>query len=90
MTQRLDKTPFAVGAPDRRRRVRGTPGAEPSRTRLVSLIVGTYREMPGLKLHLAQAARLFGLRPVTCQAVLDDLVAEGRLLKTPDGQYKAG
>lgn len=51
------------------------------------MILGTYREMPGLCLQLQQAARLFGLRPSTCQIVLDDLVAEGRLRKAADGQY---
>lgn len=51
------------------------------------MILGTYREMPGLCLHVNQAARLFGLRPSTCQIVLDDLVAEGRLRRGAEGQY---
>ncbi len=77
-------------APDRRRHVRGGPGAEPPRVSLVSMILGTYREMPGLCLHLHQASRLFGLRRSTCQIVLDDLVADGRLRKAADGQYHGG
>jgi hypothetical protein len=52
------------------------------------MIVGAYREMPGLSLLPPQAARLFGVRPVTCQVVLDDLVSGGQLRRTPDGQYK--
>jgi hypothetical protein len=72
---------------DRRRRERGTPGAEPPRAQLVAMIRGTFREMPGLSLHLNQAARLFGLRDVTCQIVLDDLVAAGALRRSEDGQY---
>jgi hypothetical protein len=51
------------------------------------MILGTYREMPGLCLHVHQASRLFGLRRSTCQIVLDDLVADGRLRKGADGQY---
>lgn len=56
---------------------------------LVALILGTYAEMPGLSLHLNQAARLFGLRDTTCQLVLDGLVREGRLRQSDDGQYRA-
>ena len=51
------------------------------------MIVGTYREMPGLCLHLHEAARLFGVRPGACRAVLDDLVVGGYLQKMPDGQF---
>lgn len=72
---------------DRRRRSRGTADGEPDRRRLVSMIVGTYREMPGLCLHLNQAARLFGLQVATCQIVLDDLVRTGHLRQAADGQY---
>jgi hypothetical protein len=53
------------------------------------MIVGTYREMPGLSLDLNQAARLFGLRETTCRVVIDDLVNDGRLCRSPDGQYRA-
>ena len=73
---------------ERRRTVRGA-GGEPSRSRLVNLILGTYTEMPGMSLHLAEAARLFGLREVTCSVVLDDLVRDGRLHRSRDGQYRA-
>jgi len=77
-------------APDRRSRVRGTPEGEPTRTQLVSTILGTFCEMPGLSLQLDQAARLFGLRRMTCDVVLGDLVAEGRLRRAGDGQYRRG
>lgn len=43
-----------------------------------------YEEMPGLKLTLAQASRLFNLEPVRCAQALDALVANG-LLRT-DGR----
>jgi hypothetical protein len=72
---------------DRRRLPRGSSIGEPSRTHLVSLILGSYREMPGLCLHLTQAARLFGLSDATCRIVLDDLVNDGLLCRLKDGQY---
>jgi hypothetical protein len=75
---------------ERRRGPRGSSNGEPPRPQLVSLILGTYREMPGLRLHLNQAARLFGLRDVTCRVVLDDLVESGLLRRTSDGQYASG
>ena len=56
-------------------------------TQLTSIIVGAYREMPGLTLTLPQAARLFGLRDNTCQIVMEDLVRAGRLRLASGGQY---
>lgn len=75
---------------DRRQTARGTSHDDPARPHLVSMIVGAYREMPGLSLHLHQAARLFGVRPRTCQVVMDHLVSSGQLRRTADGQYKLG
>ena len=74
---------------ERRCSVRGGVHGEPARAHLVALILGTYAEMPGLSLHLHQAARLFGLREATCQVVLDDLVRDGRLRQSADSQYRA-
>ena len=51
-------------------------------------MLGTYREMPRLSLTVRQAARLFGLRDVTCLAVLRDLVTSGDLYQTADSQYR--
>jgi hypothetical protein len=76
-----------LGAVERRRELRGTPESEPTRLQLVSMIVGMYREMPGLSLNLQQASRLFGVRLSTCEVVLEDLVIRGELNKTNDGQY---
>jgi hypothetical protein len=73
-------------APDRRRQSRGS-GAEPERPELVSRILGTYFEMPGLVLRLQQAARLFSLQFRTCEVVFDALVRAGKLRRTFDGQY---
>ena len=61
--------------------------AEQQREQLVSTIGGAYREMPGLCLTLNQAARLFGLRDVTCRVVLEDLVKKGSLRRVRNGQY---
>ena len=77
-------------APDRRHAERGTASAEPSRAELVAMILGTFREMPGLSLHMNQAARLFGLRRGTCEVVLEDLVAQGKLRRASDGQFVVG
>jgi hypothetical protein len=73
---------------ERRLHNRGTAASEPSRLQLEVMITGTYREMPGLSLHLGQAARLFGLRPAMCEVVLDDMVRGGFLRRADDGQYK--
>jgi hypothetical protein len=59
-----------------------------TRAALVSRIAGEYREMPGLALTLAQAARLFGLGPATCWRVLDDCIRAGWLCCTPAGVFK--
>jgi hypothetical protein len=72
---------------ERRSRPRDTVSAEAPRDQLVSMILGTYREMPGLRLHMAEAARLFGLRMTTCKIVLDALVHEGVLRRSSEGHY---
>ena len=74
---------------DRRRHPRGLE-AEPVPSDLATMVLGTFREMPGLSLHLNQAARLFGVTPHTCQVLLDDLVAQRCLRRGHDGQYLIG
>lgn len=49
---------------------------------------GEFAEMPGLRLTLKQAGRLFGLPPAMCEAVLARLVDERVLLRTPDGAFR--
>jgi hypothetical protein len=51
------------------------------------MILGSYREMPGLSLSLAQAARLFGVSRVTAGVVLGDLVRREKLDVLRDGRY---
>jgi DNA-binding MarR family transcriptional regulator len=50
-------------------------------------ICGEYREMPGLKLTVAQAARLWQVDQSSVQQLLDGLVADGLLRRTPSGAY---
>jgi hypothetical protein len=45
--------------------------------------------MPGLRLNLAQACRLWQLDGTTCRALLEELVVERFLDRTPDGTYVA-
>ena len=53
----------------------------------IERIDSEYREMPGLRLTLAQAARLWGLQALQCRVLLGALVERGRLVETPDGLY---
>jgi DNA-binding IclR family transcriptional regulator len=55
---------------------------------LRSRIAGEYREMPGLSLTLAQAARLWGLDRATTERVLESLSETNVLSRTRDGIYR--
>jgi len=46
-----------------------------------------YLEMPGLKLTPAQASRLWGVDPSTCQMLLRSLIDARFLTRTRDGHY---
>lgn len=50
-------------------------------------VEGEYREMPGLKLTAAQAARLWNLGVGESTRVLDSLVQSGVLHRAKDGAY---
>ena len=50
-------------------------------------MIAEYREMPGLRLTVAQAARLWHLDRDDCQAALDALVTRGLLARTAKGEY---
>jgi len=56
---------------------------------LVARVRGEYFEMPGLRLTLAQAGRLWQVDVSTCEMLLDQLVREGFLCKTNNGFYIA-
>ena len=48
---------------------------------------GEFLEMPGLRLTVAQAARLWTLDPLTSEQVLDALARGGFLVRSRDGAY---
>lgn len=54
---------------------------------LVHRIRAEYREMPGLRLTLRQAARLWHLDARTCELVFEALVGERFLLRTSHGAF---
>jgi hypothetical protein len=56
---------------------------------LIGRIRGEFLEMPGLKLSLQQACRLWNLSASACGEALDALRAEGFLYQTPSGAFIA-
>jgi hypothetical protein len=56
-------------------------------TALLVRVQGEYKEMPGLRLTVRQAARLFGLPPDVAEAVLDQLRRAAVLARSTDGAY---
>ncbi|MDE3156629.1 MAG: hypothetical protein KGN76_16125 [Acidobacteriota bacterium] len=46
-----------------------------------------FLEMPGLRLTVAQAARLWQLSPSECEHVLGEMVTTGFLRRSSSGQY---
>ena len=47
-----------------------------------------FREMPGMRLTLEQAMRLWSLNRETCASVLDELMASHFLQRDVNGRYK--
>ena len=56
---------------------------------LVARVRGEYGEMPGLRLTVSQACRLWHLDASTCQMLFEQLVREGFLCKTEKSAYIA-
>ena len=56
---------------------------------LLDRIRGEFREMPGLRLTLPQAQRMWQLEPADCKAALETLVGEGFLGVMEDDTYVA-
>ncbi len=54
---------------------------------LLTRISAEFREMPGLRLTVPQACRLWALDEPTCQAAIAALVATGVLRRTTDGAF---
>ena len=53
--------------------------------RLVERVRGEFLEMPGLRLTMPQAARLWGLDRRSCEAVIDALIRCEFLQRTASG-----
>ncbi len=62
-------------------------GAVEAMTTLAVRVHGEYREMPGLRLTVRQAARLFTLAPDVAGAVLDELRRHSILARADDGAF---
>ena len=56
-------------------------------THLLARIRSEYHEMPGLRLTVLQARRLWGIDILMCSAALSALEASGFLARTRDGAY---
>ena len=54
---------------------------------LLRRVRSEFLEMPGLRLTLPQAGRLWGLDQASCSAMLDALVESRFLLRTPRGAF---
>lgn len=53
----------------------------------VRRVSAEFLEMPGLRLTVPQASRLFGLPSTECLSLLTSLVQRGFLVRTRDGLY---
>lgn len=67
--------------------VSGSPPLAVPSAQLLARIRAEFHEMPGLRLSLLQARRLFALDIVTCASALAALQASGFLSTTRDGAY---
>ena len=56
---------------------------------LIGRVRAEYREMPGLCLTVPQACRLWQIDATTCTRILDVLVVERFLRRTPSGTFIA-
>jgi DNA-binding IclR family transcriptional regulator len=53
----------------------------------VRRVSAEFLEMPGLRLTIPQACRLFSLPSTECQSLLATLVDRGFLIRTREGHY---
>ena len=67
--------------------VRNGVGAPEPMSPLAIRVHGEYREMPGLRLTVRQAARLFGMAPDAADAVLHELRRTSVLACSLDGAF---
>jgi hypothetical protein len=66
-----------------------SPQPSPSFDSLVARVRGEYCEMPGLRLTVLQACRLWHEDVSTCELLFEQLVREGFLYKTEESAYIA-
>jgi len=66
---------------------RNGAGAPEAMTQLAVRVQGEYREMPGLRLTVRQAARLFNIAPDVADAVLHELRCASLLARSNDGAF---
>lgn len=67
-------------APDRMNHAAAARGLSVDNSAVLYRIRAEFAEMPGLKITLPQASRLFQLEAVRCQQVLTSLVDMGQLV----------
>jgi len=60
-----------------------------SHEQLITRIRGEFYEMPGLRLTVPQASRLWDVDRETCETLLNSLVESRVLFLTPEGRYGA-
>jgi hypothetical protein len=61
----------------------------PTPDTLLTRVRAEYHEMPGLRLTLAQACRLWQVDATTCEGLLDTLIRQHFLARTRDGAFIA-
>ena len=64
-----------------------SPARSETLSALAVRVRGEYEEMPGLRLTVPQAARLFSVEPDVAHAVLDDLRRSAVLTRSDRGTY---
>jgi hypothetical protein len=84
-TSRTLEAPMAITRPVMSVPSPNTPPSPPSH--LLARIRSEYLEMPGLRLTMLQARRLWGIDILMCSAALSALEAAGFLSRTRDGAY---
>src|SRR4051812_6063842 len=68
-------------------RARAMSAAHQHKEDVLRRVQGEYIEMPGLRLTIAQAQRLWGLDRAACDALLGALVDAKFLFQTRDGSF---
>jgi hypothetical protein len=63
-----------------------TPASAPPRDHLHRIIASEYREMPGMRLTLAQFGRLWNLASTECEEIVRELIERGDLSEDDEGR----